>query len=247
MDLQICAPHPSAFFSRETTDLLSSIAGVPVVAVGPPPDASSLEEIVEAMEGKRRTLGVERWVVWGMSGGSFLGQLYARTYPDAVLALILASSGPSFRQTVEDPACILCPQNNAWLAKLGEQRLLSGGYDQGATTWEFVENVGWVFRRAAGAALLVSPEKPNAELQRIMPALWAFDARSWLPAIASPTLVICGTADPVVPLRHARALADLFPNARFVAIENAGHIPLTDNRPAVEHAIRTFLSELPSG
>jgi pimeloyl-ACP methyl ester carboxylesterase len=247
MDLQICAPHPSALFPRETTDLLSSIAGKPVVAVGPPPGANSLEEIVEAMEDKRRTLGLVRWIVWGMSGGSFLGQLYTRTYPDAVSALILASSGPYFRHTVEDPECILCPQNKAWSAKLSARGLLAGDYDPGATTWEFVEGVGWVFRRATGAALLVSPEEPNAELQRIMPALWAFDARAWLPAVPSPTLVMCGTADPVVPIRHARALADLIPNARFVAIENAGHIPLTDNRPAVEHAIRTFLSELPSG
>ena len=217
------------------------------MAVGPPPDTTSLEKIVEAMEDKRRALGVERWVIWGMSGGSFLGQIYAGTYPDAVRGLILVSSGPYFRQTVEDPECILCPQNKAWFAKLSEQTLLAGDYDQGSTTWDRIEGVGWVFRRAKGAALLVSPEEPNAELQRIMPALWAFDARPWLPALRSPTLVMCGTADPVVPLRHAQALANLLPNARLVAIENAGHIPLADNRPAVEHAIRTFLSELPSG
>ena len=34
--LDVCAPHPSALFSRETTDLLSSIATVPVIAIGPP-------------------------------------------------------------------------------------------------------------------------------------------------------------------------------------------------------------------
>ena len=53
-----------------------------------------------------------------------------------------------------------------------------------------------------------------------------------------------GPADPIVPLLHARALADLLPNARFVAIDNGGHIPLVDHRAEVETAIRAFLSEL---
>jgi len=244
MELHICAPHPAAHFSSQTTDLLVNIAAAPVTAVGPPQNARSLDQIVDAIDARRRLLGLERWVIWGMSGGSFLGQLYAQKYPGVVLGLILASSGPYFRPTVEDPDCILCPRNQAWRSKLSACGLLDGQYDQGATTWEFVESVGWVFRRAGGAALLVSPEQPNIELKEIMPALWEFDARSWLPAVRSPALVMCGTADPIVRLAHARALADLLPNSRLVAIEGAGHIPLTDHRGEVETAIRAFLSEL---
>jgi pimeloyl-ACP methyl ester carboxylesterase len=241
---EVCAPHPSALFARETTDLLSSIAGVPVVAVGPPQGATSLEQIVAAMEDKRRSLGVERWVIWGMSGGSFLGQLYAHMYPTAVAGLILASSGPYFRTTVEDPDCILSPRNSAWSSKLSAAGLLEGEYETGPTAWELVASVGWVFRRVSGAALVVSPEEPSAELQAIMPALWAYDARPWLGAVSAPTLVMCGTADPVVPLRHAETLAALLPSARFVAIHGAGHIPLTDYRNEVEDEVRAFLQSL---
>ena len=244
MAVHICAPHPATHFSGETTDLLATIAAVPVTTVGPPENATSLDEIVDAIDERRRLLGFERWVIWGMSGGSFLGQLYAQKYPSAVVGLILASSGPYFRPTVEDPECIICPRNPAWCAKLSARGLLAGEYDQGATSWDFVEGVGWVFRRAAGAALLVSPDAPNAELEQIMPALWAFDARSWLSSVSAPVLVMCGTADPVVPVRHARALADLLSNARFVTINDAGHVPLTDHRAEVESAIRAFLSEL---
>jgi pimeloyl-ACP methyl ester carboxylesterase len=241
---EVCAPHPSALFSRETIDLLSSIAAAPVVGVGPPNGATSLEEIVAAMEEKRRSLGVERWAIWGMSGGSFLAQLYAHTYPTAVVGLILASSGLYFRTTVEDPDCILSPRNPAWLSKLSAAGLLDGEYEAGPTAWEIVADVGWVFRRASGAALVVSPEEPSVELQAIMPALWAYDARQWLGAVAAPALVMCGTADPVVPLRHAERLAALMPNARFVAIDGAGHIPLTDHRVEVESEVRAFLRSL---
>src|SRR4029077_8102654 len=92
--LDVCAPHPSALFSRETTDLLSSIATVSVIAIGPPKGATSLEEIVDAVEEERRYMDVERWIIWGMSGESFLGQLYPHMYPTAVAGLMLASSGP---------------------------------------------------------------------------------------------------------------------------------------------------------
>jgi pimeloyl-ACP methyl ester carboxylesterase len=240
----VCAPHPSALFSRETADLLSSIAAAPVVAVGPPNGATSLEQIVAVMEEKRRSLGLERWAIWGMSGGSFLAQLYAHMYPTAVAGLILASSGPYFRTTVEDPDCILSPRNPAWSRKLSAAGLLHGAYDTGPTAWETVAGVGWVFRRASGAALVVSLEEPSVELQAIMPALWTYDARPWLGTVAIPTLVMCGTADPVVPLQHAETLAALMPNARFVAIDGGGHIPLTDHRVEVESEVRAFLQSL---
>jgi pimeloyl-ACP methyl ester carboxylesterase len=242
--MEVCAPHPSALFPPETTDLLSSIAAAPVVAVGPPKGATSLEEIVAAIEEKRRCLGIKRWAMWGMSGGSFLAQLYAHVYPTAVTGLILASSGPYFRLTVEDPDCILSPRNSAWWIKLSAAGLLDGEYETGPTAWETVADIGWVFRRASGAALVVSPEKPSVELQAIMPALWGYDARPWLGTILVPTLVMCGTADPVVPLRHATTLAALVPNARFVAIEGGGHIPLTDHREEVEREVRAFLQSL---
>jgi pimeloyl-ACP methyl ester carboxylesterase len=242
--MDVCAPHPSALFPPETTDLLSSITATQVVAVGPPDDATSLEQIVAAMEEKRRCLGIERWAIWGMSGGSFLAQLYVHMYATAVTGLILASSGPYFRLTVEDADCILSPRNPAWSGKLSAAGLLDGQYEKGPTAWETVPDVGWVFRRASGAALVVSPEEPSVELQAIMPALWAYDARPWLGTVLVPTLVMCGTADPVVPLRHAKTLAALMPNARFVAIEGGGHIPLTDHREEVEREVRAFLQSL---
>jgi pimeloyl-ACP methyl ester carboxylesterase len=243
----ICAAHPAAVFSAETTTLLSAIAGAEVVSVELPPAVETLDPVVDAVEARRRSLRIQRWVFWGMSGGSFLGQLYAHRHPQALAGLILASSGPYFRPTVEDVDCILCPRHPAWRDKLAAVGLLEGAYDRGPTEWQVVEGVGWVFRRANGAALLVSPDVPSDALQHIMPALWAFDAGPWLHTVDVPTLVMCGTADPVVPLAHARALASLLPHARFCAIEGAGHVPLTDHRSEVEHAIRDFLTTVETG
>jgi pimeloyl-ACP methyl ester carboxylesterase len=44
-----------------------------------------------------------------------------------------------------------------------------------------------------------------------------------LSAIAVPTLVIHGSADPMFPLEHGRALAEEIPGARLLTLEDAGH------------------------
>ena len=42
-------------------------------------------------------------------------------------------------------------------------------------------------------------------------------------SLGVPTLVIHGTADPMFPLEHGKALADEIPNGRLLALEGAGH------------------------
>ena len=44
-----------------------------------------------------------------------------------------------------------------------------------------------------------------------------------LSAIAAPTLVIHGTADPMFPIGHGEALAEEIPDARLLRLEGAGH------------------------
>ena len=47
--------------------------------------------------------------------------------------------------------------------------------------------------------------------------------RKPLSSIEAPTLVIHGTADPMLPLPHGQALADEIPGARLLPLEGAGH------------------------
>jgi pimeloyl-ACP methyl ester carboxylesterase len=50
-----------------------------------------------------------------------------------------------------------------------------------------------------------------------------FDARPWLPGVATPAFVLTGTWDPVVPARAGRELAGLLPNARLHTLRG-GHL-----------------------
>jgi pimeloyl-ACP methyl ester carboxylesterase len=259
----IAAAHPVDLFNEQTVALLVNASRARVISVSPRgvggsspptrPEDRTLEGVVGQLEAARRALGIERWVFWGMSAGSMTGQVYARHHPEALAGLILASAGPCFRQTVGDPACVLSPRFPAWQAGLAAAGL-TGGTAEGeveaevaaiaeATAWEEVAGVGWLFRRRGGPVRVVSPMEPSPQMQRMMPAFWGFDARGWLGAVRVPALVMCGTSDPVVPLAYGRAVHEALPGSDFLAVEGAGHVPLTDRPADVASAVRRFLSE----
>jgi pimeloyl-ACP methyl ester carboxylesterase len=59
-----------------------------------------------------------------------------------------------------------------------------------------------------------------------------------------PVLVVCGSADPVVPVRHARAVREAISGSSFVEVEGGGHVPTAERRPEVADAFRRFVSDL---
>ncbi|MGZ3460431.1 MAG: alpha/beta fold hydrolase [Archangium sp.] len=208
----------------------------------------TLERIVEDLEAVRRAFGIRRWGFWGLSGGSTVGLLYASRHPSVLSGMILSSAGLCFRQTVGDSACVLSPFHPPWRERLAAAGLLGDEaeeqdvpVDAGATVWEKVDGVGWVFRRRNGPALLVFPEEPSPQYRRMMPAFWAFDPRGWLGSVRVPALVMCGTRDPLVPLAQAWALHEALPGSEFLALEGAGHAPLTERTMEATEAVRRFL------
>ena len=47
--------------------------------------------------------------------------------------------------------------------------------------------------------------------------------RGSLASVAVPTLVVHGSADPMFPLEHGRALAEAIPGATLIELDGAGH------------------------
>jgi len=101
-----------------------------------------------------------------------------------------------------------------------------------------------VFRRRDGPALLVSPGPISPEMKCVMSHFWDFDSRPWIRSVRVPALVICGTADPVVPLRHARAVHEAIAGSSFAEIDGAGHVPVAQKNPEVAAAFQKFMSAL---
>lgn len=69
------------------------------------------------------------------------------------------------------------------------------------------------------------------------------DLRDDLANIASPTLLVWGERDRIVPFRLAAEWERVLPNARLVPLPRAGHVPMFDVPEELTAAVVEFLDE----
>jgi pimeloyl-ACP methyl ester carboxylesterase len=87
---------------------------------------------------------------------------------------------------------------------------------------------------------------PGETIARLLDALAnRADSTDLLARIRVPTLVIAGKQDSIAPPQESSEWAARIPNARFVAISSAGHLPNLETPEAFNSAVREFLQSLP--
>lgn len=75
----------------------------------------------------------------------------------------------------------------------------------------------------------------------------AFDVQDRLHEISTPTLVIHGTADRVLPAENGGQVADGIPDAEFVPIEDAGHLFFIERAAIVNDHLQDFHDDVGGG
>jgi pimeloyl-ACP methyl ester carboxylesterase len=169
--------------------------------------------------------GIPAAHVVGVSAGGGLAQLLALGYPKRVLSLVLMSTSPATPGTRELPGAteryqrFLATVAVDWsdeasvIEYLVEyERVLEGG------ARPFDED-GWrdlIRRDVERAHDIAASENHGLAEEGHVPS-------GSLSAIAAPTLVIHGTADPMFPVEHGQALAEEIPGARLLTLDGAGH------------------------
>jgi 3-oxoadipate enol-lactonase len=73
-------------------------------------------------------------------------------------------------------------------------------------------------------------------------AIIDFDVATQLPAIRTPTLVVCGDDDPGTPPEGNRKIAELIPGARYREIANARHLPMVEHPELFDRILLDWLS-----
>ncbi len=163
--------------------------------------------------------------VVGVSAGGAFGQLLALDFPDRVLSLVLISTTravPGQRR--------LAPPTEAFMRFAAT---VDVDWSDAGSVVEYLVQYARVLagsRRPFDEAAARELARRDVERARSFTAAQNHDAipddersRRPLSAIAAPTLVIHGSADPMFPLDHGEALAAEIPGARLLALDGAGH------------------------
>ncbi len=163
--------------------------------------------------------GVASAHVFGVSMGGMIAQELALSAPGRVRKLVLGCTQCGGPKAVRPGAEVRRVFLRPFVSK--EKRMAAFTpflYDQGTPRERIEEDRAVV--RANG------PKLRGSAVQLL--AILRWQAYERLPRIASPTLVIHGDGDRLVPPENGRMIAERIPGARFVLVPNAGHIFPTD-------------------
>jgi pimeloyl-ACP methyl ester carboxylesterase len=173
--------------------------------------APTLEERMDDVRAVMDAVGSKRAALIGISEGGPMSVLFAATYPERTVALVLYGTLARQRPDVDYPH-----GNEASFAEL--YRILDEAWGTGESLRVYAPSLlgkpairEWWGRveRTAG-----SPHSVRAVLDTFV----GLDVRAVLPTISVPTLVLHGTDDSTTPIAAGRWLADHIRGARFVEL-----------------------------
>jgi 3-oxoadipate enol-lactonase len=196
--------------------------------------------MAEDAAGLLRALGIQRAHVLGISMGGMIAQELALNHPQVVQGLVLgcttcgfAHGAPHRPETLvgSAQAGTLTPQERI------RQFLLA------AVTPEFLERTEKEFWAWVLAAWLAAPT-PWETIGRHFAAIQSFDTCERLSQIQTPTLIIHGDRDLMIPVENAEVLRQRIGGSQVQIVPEVGHLFFWEEPQEAAQAIRQFL--LPS-
>jgi 3-oxoadipate enol-lactonase len=179
----------------------------------------TIAEMAADTAGLLDALEIERAHVVGISMGGMIAQELALAHPERLRSLTLGCT------YCGGAGSKLMPEENA-------QKLLGGlasGDREKAIRAGYEVNLSPTFRADEGRyaafhemATTVPAAKQTIELQ--VQAIFGHDTSGRLGGIATPTLIVHGTADGVLPVENGLLISSLMPAARLETFEDVGHM-----------------------
>ena len=189
-----------------------------------PDEPYTLEDMADDAVGLLDALGIGAAHMVGASMGGMIAQLVALRHPGRTLSLTSIMSSPG----MNNPA--IEPRDEERMAKSQEIASMPAD-DRDSRIAQQVE----MYRLMAGPAVPFEEEYWGPLLAETVDRAWHPECRhveaingtaSWLadlPNVTTPTLVIHGTADYILPYSHGVATTDAIPGARMLTLEGVGH------------------------
>jgi len=207
-------------FDKRGVGMSDRIQGVP-----------TLEERMDDVRAVMDAVESSEAALFGMSEGAAIAAMIAATYPERVTSLVLL--GAAIRHwsptdiDFDDPDVISYIDEH-----FGEGLML----DTGAPSVANDERI----RAWAGRAerLGLTP----TSFRELIKMNSSFDARSVLPAVSAPTLVMHRSREQLVVVDQGREAADLIPGARYVELPGSDHLPYFEDPETTLALIEEFVT-----
>lgn len=220
-------------FSKEFTTILFDNRGAG--RSEKPYDDYSIRQMAEDAIGLLDHLAVSSAHILGVSMGGLIAQEMAIEFPRRVKRLILLSThyGTGYWEATKTLWKEILSTPAGTLEEILREKLrfaVAPAFHQ--RQWETLDQMIRI--------LCLNPQPPHAFIRQFE-AVKKFTVRERVARITAPTLVLSGTEDRIVPLAFARQLAQQIPQARFYAIQGAGHLAFIEKSDEVNQRILDFL------
>ncbi len=192
----------------------------------------TIEFFLEFFQDFLEQLDIERMNLLGSSFGGYLAAEFAIRFADRVKNLVLAAPAGIMRSST----------------RVLDQYIMAALYPTH-------ENALRAFKEMAFDPNIVSEETvkdfvnrmrlPNSKYAFMSTLLGIRDSPNFLPRltrITSPTLIIWGLNDKMIPSNYAREL-EAIPNSRLVVMEACGHTPYVEKPEEFNDIVLKFLSK----
>jgi pimeloyl-ACP methyl ester carboxylesterase len=198
----------------------------------------TLEQRMHDVQAVMDDAGSEQAALFGISEGGPMSILFAATYPERTKALVLYGTYAKKSWVADNPEGWT---DERWAAVL-ENTERHWGTPQGIDLSMWAPSIA-DDQRAAGrfASYFRASDSPGAAI-----AVWQMnreiDARSVLPSIKVPTLVLHRTDERVVSIDQARRFTKQIPHARLVELPGIDHVPWVGDSGAIINQVEAFLA-----
>jgi pimeloyl-ACP methyl ester carboxylesterase len=198
-----------------------------------------LETRMDDVRAVMDAVGSERAVVFGVSEGGPMSMVFAATYPERTIALLLYWTQADFTirqpEYKEDPATYLRRTEERWgTLDFARGEIAGWGAPGHESDERLVEWFASYMRRSASPGAAVALERMNRQI----------NATPALASIHVPTLVIARPGDLDFPIEQVRDMARRIAGARLVELPGSVHLPWVGDPDAILDEVERFVVAL---
>jgi pimeloyl-ACP methyl ester carboxylesterase/DNA-binding winged helix-turn-helix (wHTH) protein len=204
----------------------------------PPRLLPTLEERMDDVRAVMEAVGSERAAILGISEGGPMSALFAATYPEKTLGLIMIGSYARRLRDIDYPWGPTAEAREEYFESLREAWGGPIGLEERAPT--LAQDAE--FRQWWATYLRMGVSPGGAEALTRMNA--SIDVRAILPSIRVPALILHRRDEKLFHREEGRYLANLIPTARYEEVPGVDHLPFVGNQEDLLQPISSFLVAL---